>query len=350
MNREQVSQLIRDGEFADRQENPELIETHISWIILCRQFAYKIKKPVQYSFLDFSSLEKRKYYCGREIELNKRLTDGIYLDVQPVREQSGHFSIGSERGNLIDYAVRMHKLDRNKQMDNLLLNHQLSYTDLHNLALKMGSFHKKAEQVYSKDPCDIQGKFLDLGKEVIFLKDVHREDYCKLIEAAIKRSDEFNSQNSHLFEKRLKDGFVRDCHGDLHTRNIFFLPEPQPFDCIEFNDDYRRIDVLNEVAFLCMDLDYFNRSDLSEFFIQEYNQVNPAMSTEKELQLFFYFKSYRANIRAKINSLRAHSSENAADAEKYLAETGKYLHLMNKYLALASPLTYRKFRKIPCGL
>ena len=326
--------MIQEGEIPDQQEEKQLIETHISWVIFGRDYAYKIKKPVQYSFLDFSSLEKRKYYCEREIVLNKRLTEGIYLDVQPVRKRTGRFSIGNEGGELIDYAVRMRKMDRNKQMDNLLLSHQVLPAQIHSLAVKIGSFHRTAEVIVQKDLSDIQSKFNDLGKEINFLKEVRREDYGEMIETAIGLSDKFNSANRPLLEKRLKEGWVRDCHGDLHSRNIFFLPEPQPFDCIEFNDDYRQIDVLNEVAFLCMDLDYFNREDLSELFIQEYNRVNPAMSTENDLHLFYYFKCYRANIRAKINSLRARSCENSTDAEKYLADTGKYLRLMIRYLGM----------------
>jgi aminoglycoside phosphotransferase family enzyme len=333
MNKEQVDKLIFEGKIPDRLGQIELIETHISWVVLGEQYAYKIKKPVQYSFLDFSSLERRKYYCEREIELNKRLTEGIYLDVQPVRDLAGHYSIGYETGGVIDYAVRMLKMDRKKQMDFLLLNKQVSPEDLQNLAVKIASFHRKAEIISHKDLQDIQIKFNDLGKEIGFLKKVDK-DNGKIIEHAIKKSDEFNRKNKSLLEERLKSGFIRDCHGDLHSRNIFFLPGPQPFDCIEFNDDYRQIDVLNEVAFLCMDLDYFGRDDLSDLFISYYNQLFPAMNTEKDHQLFIYFKSYRANIRAKINSLRAQSSMNSSDKSRWLAETVKYLNLMNRYLGM----------------
>lgn len=336
MNKEQINQLIQEGVIPDSQEKNELIETHISWIILGREFAYKIKKPVQYSFLDFSSLDKRKFYCEREIELNKRLTQGVYLDVQVLREYKGRFVMGGVKGEPVDYAVRMNKLDRSKQMDNLLLNHQISSADLRNLALKIGSFHRNTETISQKDLSDIQNKFNDLGKELDYLKKVNRENYCGMIETAIGISEQFNSINKTVFERRLKAGWIRDCHGDLHCRNIFFLPDPQPFDCIEFNDDYRQIDVLNEIAFLCMDLDFFDREDLSEYFVQEYIRVNPAISTEKDLQLFYYFKSYRANIRAKINSLRSGSAENSTDRDRYLEDTGKYLRLMTRYMGKLS--------------
>src|SRR4249919_1713820 len=119
MTKEQINKLLLEGRFPESSGRPELIETHISWVFLCDQFVYKIKKPIHYSFLDFSTSEKRKYYCSREIELNLRLTDNIYLDVQTVREISGQFFIGNESGEIIDYAVRMRKLDKTKQMDKL---------------------------------------------------------------------------------------------------------------------------------------------------------------------------------------------------------------------------------------
>src|SRR5678815_376470 len=120
MTKEQINSLLSKGIFPETAGTRELIETHISWVIVCDQFVYKIKRPVHYSFLDFSTLEMRKHFCEREIELNKRLTDNIYLDVQPVSEWQGCFFIGATDGAIIDYAVRMHKLDREKQMNILL--------------------------------------------------------------------------------------------------------------------------------------------------------------------------------------------------------------------------------------
>ena len=118
----------------------------------------------------------------------------------------------------------------------------------------------------------------------------------------------------------------------MHTRNIFLLPEPQLFDCIEFNDEYRQIDVLNEVAFLCMDLDALGRKDLSELCIEHYNLQFATMRTPEERKLFTYYKSYRANVRAKVNGLRAKSASNKPDRKKALDEAKKYLLLMEGYL------------------
>src|SRR5690606_904967 len=139
-------------------------------------------------------------------------------------------------------------------------------------------------------------------------------------------------KNTQLMTDRLENGFYRDCHGDLHSRNIFLLPQPVPFDCIEFNDELRQIDVLNEVAFLCMDLDAFGRHDLSETFLSHYNQFFPAMKTPEERALFIYYKMYRANIRAKVNGLRAKSAISEDERTIALATAKKYLIKMHNYM------------------
>ena len=328
---EQINELILRGKFPENYSQPDLVETHISWVILADHFVYKIKKPVCYSFLDFSTLEKRRYYCEREVELNKRLADDIYLDVQPVRNISGSIIIGGEDGEVIDYAVRMRKIDRERQMDALLLNNKVTTSDIQKLAEKIAAFHKNAIIIYQKDFLDVQNMFNDLVKEKDYLKENSDSDNSNIISRAIDLSNAFIEKNKALLANRLEAGFFRDCHGDLHSRNIFLLP-PQPFDCLEFNDDYRQIDVLNEVAFLCMDLDAFDRKDLSDLFIKFYNNLFPSMKTDDDHRLFIYYKSYRANIRAKVNSLRARAAADNIQRKLALADVNKYLRLMNSYI------------------
>ena len=335
MTKEQIDRLLAKGKFMGSERRPSFIETHISWVLLCDHFVYKIKKPLLYSFLDFSTLEKRKYYCDREIQLNKRLTENIYLDVQPVVKVPGGFSIGfEEAGEIIDYAVRMRRVDSSRQMDLLLLNNQVTHSDIKDLAKKIATFHKKADIIYQKDLMDIPLKFNDLENEKDFLKNLLNDHSEQIITRAVKVSTIFMQNNKILLADRQKKGFYRDCHGDLHSRNIFLLPDPQPFDCIEFNDDYREIDVLNEVAFLCMDLDAFNRQDLSSLFLDYYNQLFNAMNNAEDYRLFIYYKSYRANIRAKVNSLRARTAATEADKKLCLAETDKYLKLLDHYITM----------------
>ena len=332
MTKEQINELLLKGQFGEYQGLPVMIETHISWIFLCDQFVYKIKKPIQYSFLDFSTLEKRKYFCHREIELNKRLTDEIYLDVQEVTTISGRHFINGKKGEVIDYAVRMKKMDPQLQMDVLLMNNKVTRTDIQNLAERIAIFHKKTDIIFQKDILDVQKKFDDLGEESDYLSEQLNSNSRTMISNAVATSYSFVQKNKALLDSRLKAGFFRDCHGDLHSRNIFLLPYPQPFDCIEFNDDFRQIDVLNEIAFLCMDLDAFGREDLSDLFLTSYNNLFPSMKTEGDRKLFVYYKSYRSNIRAKVNSLRARNANDDAQKIAALKEADKYLHLMDAYM------------------
>ena len=331
MTKDKIEKLIAEGEFPEKTTRRELVETHISWVILCDNFVYKIKKPVAYSFLDFSSLNLRKHYCEREIVLNKRLTPGVYLEVLPVREHDDKIKIGSGDGTIIDYAVKMNKLDISKQMDNLLKNDLVTESDIRNLAKKIAGFHRDAEIIYNIDLMDIREKFNDLNDGKDYLGKELGARYGEMISDVTEFSDDFLKKNRQLMADRVKDGFYRDGHGDLHSRNIFLLPEPVPFDCIEFNDDLRRNDVLNEVAFLCMDLDAFDRHDLSDAFLSDYNEFFPAMKTPEEEALFIYYKMYRANIRAKVNGLRAKSATNEDERSTALASTEKYLTQMNNY-------------------
>ncbi|HEY6082659.1 MAG TPA: hypothetical protein VIU45_04320 [Chitinophagaceae bacterium] len=334
MTKEHIAKLLSGGEFPEQTGRPDLVETHISWVFICDRFVYKIKKPIRYSFLDFSTLEKRKYYCEREIKLNRRLTNEMYLDVQPIRAISGKFYVGNQSGEIIDYAVRMRKMDRSRQMNILLVNNKVTTADMWNLAEKIAGFHKNTGVIYKKDVLQIRGEFNDLKNE--------RENLSAaldgtIIDQAIRSSDAFIERHKELFAGRLKEDFYRDCHGDLHSRNIFLLPEPQPFDCIEFNDEFRQIDVLNEVAFLCMDLDAFNKQELADKFLQYYNNFFPAMRSNEDWRLFLYYKIYRANIRAKVNSLRARSANNDAVRKLALADMDKYLCMMGGYLKALLP-------------
>ncbi len=332
MTQEQINNLITAGEFPEETIQKELVETHISWVILCDVFVYKIKKPVDYSFLNFSTLELRKHFCEREIFLNRRLTPDVYLEVLSVRDSGSKITIGAGDGAIIDYVVKMKKLDTTKQMDRLLQQGKVSFTDIGNLAERIASFHQTAEIIDNLDVMDIRVKFNDLDsiQETIFVQS--GESYGKIIQETIAFSDQFLEGHKQLLADRLKAGFYRDCHGDLHSRNIFLLPAPTPFDCIEFNDELRQIDVLNEVAFLCMDLDAFDRQDLSEEFLTHYNQFFPAMKTLEDRSLFVYYKMYRANIRAKVNGLRVMSARSDAERKTSLDTAEKYLTQMSQYL------------------
>jgi hypothetical protein len=332
MIKEQIKLLLSEGEFPEISHRKKLVETHISWVILCDEFVYKIKKPVKYPFLNFSTIALRKHFCEREIELNRRMSKNLYLEVLPVTFLNERYYVGHDKAGVIDYAVKMRKLNPEKQMDVLLANNKLGPDDIKNLAECIATFHKGAKVIYNKRVLNLKIKFNELEGQKEFISENLNKEFGELIDRAIEKSDIFLNKNLKLLEERLKAGLFRDCHGDLHTRNIFLLPAPQPFDCVEFNDEFRQIDVLNEVAFLCMDLDAMERKDLSNLFIEHYNFLFPTMKNRIESQLFIYYKSYRANIRAKVNSLRAFSSSDELSKSEALKEAEKYLKLMESYM------------------
>lgn len=330
MNREQIDRLMEDVSVQPAGCQPRLIETHISWVIMTGGYAYKIKKPMRYSFLDFSTLEKRKFYCERELILNRRLTEEVYLAVVPVFSTGERISIGNIQGEVIDHAVKMNQMEAGRRMDILLKENKVSCSDIVRLAEKIAGFHLQAETVPNKNIMDIPLKFADLAHEREFLSGYL--PVAAYIEWAVHASLSFIERHWKLVAARQEEGLIRDCHGDLHTRNIFLMDDPQPFDCIEFNDDLRQIDVLNEVAFLCMDLDASGRRDLSEIFLIRYNELLPVMRTKEEEKLFLYFKSYRANVRAKVNSYRARTAGTPDERDAALRQAEKYLWLMKEYL------------------
>lgn len=333
MEKLQILKLIENGIFTGQNIKPRLKETHISWIILTSKYAYKIKKPVCYSFLDFSTLAKRKYYCYREVNLNKRLAEKMYLKVIPIFKNKDDFSLNNNNGKLIDYAVLMKRMASAKEMDKLLERNSVSNIDIEKLAKKIARFHKSAVVVKNKiNVSDLQQKYNDILTVNEFVSLNLGNKFSTIINEAVKKSDRFVIKHLNYFKQRSLAGFTRDIHGDLHSRNIFLYKDPIIFDCLEFNDSLRQIDILDEIAFLCIDLEAFNRYDLGKSFYEYYMHYSGIKETKESRQLFNYYKSYRANVRAKINALNAMKS---ADEELNLdnnENTGKYLKLLKSYL------------------
>ncbi len=332
MTSQEIKQLLDQGLIQGNREKPELIETHISWVILCDSLAYKIKKPIRYSFVDFSSLKKRLFFCQEEIRLNWRLTFNVYLSIVAIRKQSDKIVLGGSEGEIIDYAVCMRRLEGKRQMSRLILRNHVHNHDMQSIALQLARFHQRTKVIQQKEFDGLQEKFNDLASEKKYVSEMIDPDLSDLIDKSVATAGNFLTENNALMQDRLDQGFYRDCHGDLHTRNIFLLDQPVIFDCIEFNADYREIDILNEIAFLCMDLEAAGRDDLSALLLKHYTRQLNLTLGDQEQALFTFYKSYRANIRAKVNCLRAQSTTHDADRTKALNEVNKYLHLMDTYL------------------
>lgn len=312
---------------------PRLIETHISWVIIGRKYAYKIKKAVRFSFLDFSTIGKRRYYCDREVQLNGRLTNGIYLNVLPVKEDDGLMYIGEGKGKIRDYAIQMKKLQLNRQMHVLLEKNKVKKEAIKKIALKIAGFHQSTDSIKTDFNTEtVINKFNDIEQVSTFIKSISGTRL--FLDEVILFAEKFVHKHAGVFKKRCVEGMIRDCHGDLHSGNIFIYTDPVIFDCIEFSDNYRHIDVLSEIAFFCMDLEAHGKKELSRVFLEQYSKAFPCIRTTEEQQLFIYYKLYRANVRAKVNALKALQTKDKRESGEIGNEVRRYLSLMEEYMKL----------------
>lgn len=309
--------------------------THASYVILTDKFAYKIKKTIKYSFLDFSTLNRRKFFCEKEILLNRRLTSGIYLDLIPVIKTGDSVLLNESKidGDVIDYAIKMKKLDNDKLMTNLLKKNLVNEQDILKIASIISHFHKTTDVIDSQfDSQSYKSRFDNLLiSDNLWLNKFGAHILSK-VKNAIKDSTWFIDTFYDQFLSRFKRKMIKDCHGDLHSKNIFLYEEPVIFDCIEFNDLYRHIDVLSEIAFFLMDLEHYQKQDLSDIFLKYYLKNFPeVIQTSDDEKILNYFKAYRANVRAKVNALRL-SDGVKGEEQEIKTETLGYLTLMRSYL------------------
>jgi hypothetical protein len=273
----------------------EIIETHISWILL-GETVLKIKKPVKFSFLDFSTLERRKFFCDEEVRLNSRTSPEVYLGVIGI-DGRGEFC---DMDSAEEFAVKMKRLDESRKMWSLLKNQSVTEAQIAELANAVAAFHKKAERIRGEfnSPKMIGSQVADLGG---FRETIEKATGLgKWVDRILERSLGFIKRNESLIRKRQVDGFVRDCHGDLHSQNVFFQDGLKIIDCIEFSEDFRCIDVASDLAFMAMDLEFFGRDDLADRLVREY--LSETGDDGLEALLPFY-KCYRANVRAKIAAI-----------------------------------------------
>ncbi len=335
MDKNQIKSIIGNCSFPGKCENSELVETHISWIILAEDFAYKIKRPVKFSFLDFSTLEKRKHFCEEELKLNRRMEPEMYLDVLPVTSDL-KITGGGQSAEIIDYALKMKRMDNSKAMDKLLAENKVTSAHIDKLAKKVAGFHKNARVIKNAfGTLEFHEEFADISNQYDFISEKLGDESKQKVSMCIDNSFTYLNKIRSFSNERIITDFQRDCHGDLNASNIFLYDNPVIFDCIEFSSELRRIDVLNDIAFLCVDLDFYGREDLSELFYEKYREYFGMKENDDEMKLFRYYKSYRANVRAKVTLLNV-QKQNDSDSTGKLKDAKKYIDLMAGYMDLKS--------------
>lgn len=298
----QVVEALKKPEAYDEAPGEiELVQTHISFVFLTSKYAYKVKKAVDLGFLDFTTLENRKLYCEKELALNRRLCEDLYLEVVPINK-SDIIKIKGD-GETVEYAVKMKRIPQEKMLNTLLEKNQVDKTLVEKIAKIIADFHLKAET---------SRRISDFGSLAILETnwkenfDQTEEFVGKTISMRLFKSihdgiRSFTRRSGPLFEKRVAEGKIRDCHGDMHSGNIFVTDKIYIFDAIEFNERFRYSDVASDVAFLAMDLDFKGRSDLANFFVEKYVEY----SGDSELTVLLpFYKCYRAYVRGKVLSFK----------------------------------------------
>jgi len=249
----------------------QLVQTSTSYVFLTGDFAYKIKKPVDPGYLDYTTLDKRRFYCNREVSLNRRLCPNIYLDTITISEGKDGLSVEG-KGKTLEYAVKMKQIPRESMLSTLLDTDAIASNVMQDIARKLAEFHAKAATSETiNDYGDIE--FVLTGTEenlIDSIRYISKTISQKSYRAIKDYTNSFIEDNTELFYERIADSKIRDCHGDLRVKHICIADDIYIFDCIEFNDSLRYSDVASEVAFLAMDLDRYGRTDLSHAFTDAY--------------------------------------------------------------------------------
>jgi aminoglycoside phosphotransferase family enzyme/predicted kinase len=326
-----IQGLLSPDVYSHETGSIRLVETHSAWVVLTGQYVYKIKKPVNFGFLDFSTLEKRRFYCGEEVRLNRRFAPDIYLDVvtisgTPARPQPGG------NGEVLDYAVRMRQFPDDGLLSQLAARHALDATHIDQLIQTVSSFHQDAPSAPPED------SFGDPAHTHHWIRENFQHiqpllttaDRPDTVEQLRQWSEDEYARLTGLLQARKDAGAIRECHGDLHLGNITLIDgRVTPFDCIEFNPALRWIDVFSEVAFLLMDLDDRGQPQFASRFLNGYLQDT---GDYDGLGMLRYYLVYRAMVRAKVAVLRRQQLEkDSGDYEQATRECRQYVSLAQGY-------------------
>jgi uncharacterized protein len=313
-----------------------LIETHISYVLLTGHFAYKIKKSVNLGFLDFRTLAARRFYCQEELRLNRRLAPALYLDVVAITGSSDAPTLGGDAA-AIEYAVKMREFPQDALASHALSCGQLSHAHIDALATQVAAFHRTTARATAESAFGTPQAVLALAlRNVTELSPLleAKEDLADLGALADWIRAKHGGCNEAMTRRRAQ-GFIRECHGDLHLGNIALLhDQPVVFDCIEFNEHMRWIDVISEVAFTMMDLQSRGRIDLAYRYLNTYLE---ASGDYDGLGVLGFYLVYRAMVRAKVACLRARQFGAGAAAATLIAEYHHNIQLAQTYARPTRP-------------
>lgn len=342
-----IQKMLQPGFYSHAVTEPvQLIQTHISYILLTGKYVYKLKKPVNFGFLDFSTLEKRQYFCQEELRLNRRGAAELYIEVLPITQVGSNYQLCGT-GEVIEYVLKMHQFPQETLLSSMFDRRTLEEKHLVELGKMLALYHKLA---------DVNDYIRSFGKVTQVRKAIDEnyeqtEKYIGSLQTRVKfdetkaYSDCFFAERQELFDQRVQGNFIRECHGDLHLRNITLWQDKiLTFDCIEFNQLFRFVDVMYDVAFVVMDLEARHRQDLGNIFLNTYLEET---GDWEGLQVLPLYLSRQAYVRAKVTSFLLDDSQISAEvkqdaskrASDYYTQAWEYTKLNQGKLMIMSGLS-----------
>ena len=332
-----IHSLLDSQAYPHETATIELLETHISWVLLTGKFAYKIKKPVDFGFLDFSTLEKRRFCCNEELRLNRRFSTSLYLDVALITGTPERPAMAGKE-TVIEYAVKMRQFDQEGLMSARAEKGLLSTEDIDGIARIVSRFHNGTETASAESPYGEPDDIKHWSEENFqhiepLLNDASEIRQLESLHAWTRNEWQ---QKADLMRQRKRQGFIRECHGDLHLGNIALIDDQvTPFDCIEFNPMLRWIDVASEMAFIFMDLLHRQFKALAWRLLNRYLQKT---GDYQGLALLRYYLVYRALVRAKVALLRMQQDSDPIKRNSIQAEYQAYAGLAERHIQTPLPM------------
>lgn len=329
--RDLASELQLPSAYPFPVKDVRLVETHISWVFLAGPFAYKVKKPVNLGFVDYSTVERRLHFCQEEVRLNQRLAPGVYLGVVPITLWAGSLRFEGA-GETVEYAVKMTRLPEDRMLSRLLESEKVTVADIERLAQRLAGFHAQAKtgpevDAYGSQQVIEQNWHENFEQVEPYVGRWLRHDQFARIYAFVRHELD---RLRPVFERRGRQGRIRDCHGDLRSESVWMDPAGgfQVFDCIEFNERFRYGDVASDVAFMASDLDWRGRPDLAWSWVETY----VAASGDEDLrQVLPFYKCYRAFVRGKVEALEQQSVASIEERSKHGQAAREHFQLAEWY-------------------
>jgi aminoglycoside phosphotransferase family enzyme/predicted kinase len=338
--------LLAPACYPGRVRRVKMIQTHTSWVFLTGRYVYKVKKPVDFGFLDYTTLAKRKRFCMEELRLNRRLCEWLYLDVVPISRSGAGLRVGVSE-EIVDYAVKMREVPQGSIMTEMVKKKMVGLETMDRIAEVMSEFHERSDTDREISAYGSVATIRYNWEENFSQTDsmigrlIDRSAYCEIK----NRVDRFIAENERRFEERVERDRVRWLHGDFHSGNIFLTDRICVFDCIEFNQRFSCSDTAAEIAFLAMDLEFLGAKELSDHFVRKYVD----RTTDTALWSFLdFYKCYRAYVRGKVLGFKAFDDK-VKNNERNIAEVTaqKYFKLATLY---AAKLSGRPRLIVICGL